>query len=210
MKKFGMVAVMMLAAASWCHAAVIGINDFESYADTFELRSEWSNTANATITLDTTEFHGGSKSMKVAYNNGASPYYTKMEYFLPGIEWGVSGQDWTGTTELSVWYKVTVAKEPLRVVMVDTYGVNVYVQQFSAPLGDWKEAVCDLTAADVNGKMLTADELTRIARIDLVMRAVNYGSGTIFFDDIARTTIPEPATLTLLGLGVIGLLRKRK
>jgi hypothetical protein len=210
MKKYGMIAVMMLAAASWCHAAVIGINDFESYANTLELKAEWTNTANLTISLDTTEHHGGSKSMKFAYNNGASPYYSKSEYRLPGIEWGVSGQDWTGTTALSVWYKVTAAKEPLRIALVDCWGSTVYAQNFSAPLGDWKEAVCDLTAPDVNGHTLTADELTRIARIDLVMRAVNYGSGTIFFDDITRTVVPEPSTMILLGLGSLGLLRKRK
>ncbi len=211
MKKYAMVVGMLLAAASWCHATVIGINDFESYANTLELRAEWANTANVTLSLNTTEFHSGNQSMKYDYNNGASPWYSKAEYFLPGIEWGVSGQDWTGTTELSVWYKVTAAKEPLRFVLVDTYGANVFVKTIGVvPVGDWTEAIVDLTAADSNGKLLSESEIARIARIDIVMGGQYYGAGTIYFDDISRTVVPEPATLAMLGLGALTLIRKRK
>ena len=36
------------------------------------------------------------------------------------------------------------------------------------------------------------------------------GQGSVYFDDMAMEIIPEPATMALLGLGIMGMLRRRK
>ncbi|OHB55683.1 MAG: hypothetical protein A2Y12_12420 [Planctomycetes bacterium GWF2_42_9] len=202
MKRRIVSLMLVLFVTAMCQATVISINDFESYANTIALKSDWSNTANLALTLDTTEFHGGAKSMKFAYNNGASPYYSKSEYALDTVE------DWTGTTSVNFWYKVTVKKEPMAIKLV-VDGANAYQKNFgSVSVGDWTEGVLDLTQPDSYGVTLNAYQISHIGRIDIVFSAVNYGSGTVYFDDFTRT-VPEPATMLILGLGSL-LLRKRK
>jgi hypothetical protein len=119
MKRFMMYLVVVLAAASWCGATIVPINDFESYADSAALQAEWAATANLTRTLDTTDVHGGINSMKYTGSTWNSPWYLKAEYRLPGIVWGTSGQDWNDTTALSMWVKPTASKGNFKIILVD-------------------------------------------------------------------------------------------
>ncbi len=213
-----MYLVVAMAVSSWCGATVVSINDFESYADTAALQAEWTATANLTRTLDTVDFYGGSQSMKYTGSTWNSPWYLKSEYNLPGIVWGTSGQDWTDTTELSMWVKPTASKGNFKIILVDCYGNNLYSKSFGVlPVGSWIELTCDLTAADTLGHVLTADELGRIGRIDFVAKKETAlypnsadGTNTYYIDDITRTVVPEPATMTLLGLGALAFFKRRK
>lgn len=208
MKKLVLCALVLLGMASLCKGATIMIDDFESYPSSLALRAAYPATANVTLTLSTTEYHSGGKSMFYEYNNGAQPLYAKAEH---QVAFTPEQADWTGTTELSIWYKCTVPKEPLQLVLVDAWGINVFVGLIGTPAqGDWTQAVIDLTGPDKNGKYLTAAELQRIGRVDIVFTSKYYGAGKIYFDDLARTVVPEPAAMVLLGLGSLGLLRKRK
>lgn len=217
MKRFMMYLVVVLAAASWCGATIVPINDFESYADSAALQAEWAATANLTRTLDTTDVHGGINSMKYTGSTWNSPWYLKAEYRLPGIVWGTSGQDWNDTTALSMWVKPTASKGNFKIILVDCYGNNLYSKSFGVlPTGSWIELSCDLTAADTLGHVLTKDELGRIGRIDLVAKKETAlypnsqdGTNTYYIDDITRTVIPEPATMSLLGLGALAFFRRR-
>ncbi|HBG27204.1 MAG: hypothetical protein A2Y10_07520 [Planctomycetes bacterium GWF2_41_51] len=194
--------LLVLVVAALSQAEIIQIDNFESYTNTIALKTEWANTANVTLTLDTAEVHGGAKSMKYAYNNGANPWYAKAEYNLNEVE------DWTGTTSVNFWYKVTAKKEPMWIKLV-VDGGNAYQKNFgSVSVGDWTEGVLDLTQPDSYGNTLTAYQISHIGRIDIVFSAVNYGAGTVYFDDFTRT-VPEPATVALLSLGGL-LLRRRK
>lgn len=160
------------------------IDNFESYP--LGSFSTWTPTPNVTLTIVNDVVHSGSKALKYAYNCGASPYYAKSEFRLPGVVWNTSGLDWTGKTQVSFWYKVTVKKEPMSVKLVDCFGSNVYQQSFGTiPVGDWTEGILNLTLPDSYGHTLTAYELAHIGRIDVVFSAVNYGAGTVYFDDIS-------------------------
>lgn len=209
MRRFIGSLLLVVVLAAITQAEIVAINGFEGYASTLALKGEWTNTANLTITLDTTTVHSGVNAMKYAYNDGASPYSAKTEYRLPGIVWGTSGQDWTDTTQVSFWYKVTAKKEQMWFKLVDCFGNNVYEQNFgSVAVGDWTEGILNLTVPDSKGRSLTAYDMQHMGRIDICFPATYYGSGTVYFDDITRV-VPEPATMLILGLGGL-LLRKRK
>jgi hypothetical protein len=193
------VVIMVLAATTMSYATLI--NDFESYANTLALAGEWTKTANMTISLDTTYVHSGSKAMKYVSSNGSSPWYGKSEYRLPGIVWGTSGQDWTGMDTVSLWYKVAGASDGLKVAIVDCYGSNLYVYDAGKMvIGDWKQLNISLAS-------LTPAQLSNVGRIDLVVSSINYGTNTVYFDDI--TVTPEPATMALLGLGGLAMFRRK-
>jgi hypothetical protein len=103
------------------------VEDFESYTDTPSLISNWTPTANVTLTLDTAIAHSGSKSMKYQYNNGASPYYSKVMYWLEGSGIGVN---WSDYDTLTIWFKCTVQKEPMQVNIVNRYGTTVLAASY--------------------------------------------------------------------------------
>jgi hypothetical protein len=169
-----------MVAADWLKDnQVVGlpasVEDFESYGETSGLISEWVPTANVTVRLDTTILHSGSKAMKYQYNNGASPYYSKVMHWLEGSGIGV---DWTGYDTLTVWFKCTSEKEPLQVNVVNCYGATVLSASYGTPnVGDW-------TRWNINLSPIPAGEITQIGRIDIFFTGLNYGPGTVYFDDI--------------------------
>jgi hypothetical protein len=212
MKKCVMLLVV-LAVSGICSATVL--NDFESYATTPDLLAEWTTTANLTLSLNTTEFHDGAKSMKYSGNTWNSPWYTKSEHILDGVVWGVSGQNWTGMTTFSMWVKPTASYGCFKVSLVDCYGNNAYLMNWGRlATGSWIELTWDLTGLDAYGGTLTAGELATMGRIDIVSKketafdsASADGTNTYYVDGI--TVVPEPATIAVLSLGGL-LLRRRK
>lgn len=203
--KHSMIILMALSmCVGLCNATVTVVQDYESYANTLELRAAHTFTANATLSLETITVHSGSKAMKVDFNNGASPYYSQAKYAFPSTV----PEDWNGFSELSVWYNVenNAGSAPLKIAIVDIWGGNMYVYTVGVPQAGqgWQEAVIDLHA------VLIPDQLNHVGRVDLTMSAGYNGKGTFYFDDITLTPIPEPATLVLLGAGGLLLRRRRK
>jgi hypothetical protein len=152
------------------------IEDFESYSDSASLTAKWVPTANVTLTLDASEFHSGGKSMKYQYNNANSPWYSRALHWVVGNGIGV---DWSAYDTLTVWFKCTVAKEPLQVNIVNKYGTNVLNVPYGTPsVGGWTRWDIDLTP-------IAASEKTQIGRVDIFFTANYYGAGTAYFDDIS-------------------------
>lgn len=158
------------------------VENYESYADSPELRAAYSTTANVTLSLETAAVHGGSKSMKFAFNNGADPYYSITRYTVPGAVMNVQGVDWNGYGSLSVWYNVESNGGDLLKIKINNYwGGELYTANFgNVQAGQgWQEAVIDLHAN------LTPEQLQQVGRVDLMMLAGSYASGVVYFDDIA-------------------------
>jgi hypothetical protein len=163
------------------------IENFEGYTNSADFIAFWVPTANLQLSLDTAVKHSGSKSMKFSYNNGLSPWFSKAEHWISGN--GV-GLDWSGYDTLSIWFKCTVAKEPMQVNVVNKYGSNVLAAVYGTPqVGDWKQWKIDL-------RSIPAVELTQIGRVDIFFTANYYGAGTAYFDDI---TILKDSLLSCQG-----------
>ena len=79
MKKLVLCALVLLGMASLCKGDTIMIDNYESYANTLALRAAYPSTANVTLTLSTTEYHSGGKSMFYEYDNGKDPWFAKAE-----------------------------------------------------------------------------------------------------------------------------------
>ncbi len=161
----------------------VSADDFELYTSSLDLRSNWSDTTpNVTVSIDTTTVRSGNQSMKYAFNNGASPGWSKAGYFLPGVVWNASGVDWSDYSTLSVWYNVeSNGGDDLKIKVVDCWGVGLYTEDFGrVPAGlGWQEATIRLA------ENLTPQQLQHVGRVDIMMLAGNRSSGEIYFDDIS-------------------------
>jgi hypothetical protein len=166
------------------------IDNYESYADTQALRSAYSDTtANVTLTLETGTVRSGSKSMKFAFNNGASPWYSIARHPVPDM-------DWNEYSHLSVWYNVqSNGGDLLKIKIVNKGGGELYTKDFGyvAAGQGWQEAAIDLHAN------LTPEQLRQVGRVDLMMLAGTYASGVVYFDDITLSNENSLCTELLSG-----------
>ncbi len=153
------------------------VENFEGYLDTSHLLTDLiGTTANETPTLNTTGGHNGGQCLQATYNTWNSPWWsgTQLEFG------GANGQDWTGMTTLTVWYKVVTAASRLEVDVYDVWGGSLGGQWFATtgatPAGDWVQW-------DMNLSGLTGN-VNHVGRIQFAQVYPNYGSGVVLYDDI--------------------------
>ena len=204
MKKFvskfvwSMVVVLGLTSVTYA----LQVSDFEGYVDTPDLLTDLvGTTPNETPTLSM-DGHNGGQALQAAYNTWASPWWSGTQLVFGGA----NGQDWTDMKTLTVWYKVTKAASRVECDVYTCWGTGFSNGQWFAtpgvtPVGDWVK--WDI---DVSG--LTGGYRNHVGRIQFAQVVPNNGGGTVLYDDIS--VIPEPATLALLGLGGLTMLRRKR
>lgn len=163
------------------------IDNFEMYADANDLPQYVApGTANCTLALDDVEVLNGNHAMKIAYNNGKDPWWTKV-MFTKNIKH--LGYNWNalGYNSLTLNFKVTDPEGYLKIILFDKGGTNrasyIYNGGARVPAGDWTRWDIDLRSVLATNP--TA--LDEVARVDIYLLPLNdgygYGTGVMYVDD---------------------------
>ena len=218
MKKYLMLVLMGIGVTN---AAVVILDDFESYADDAALQSVWVMNMGSDIVDETVENVLNGQCMLIASEQG-SPMYTQTKFSLPGVNVGVSGVNltypgYTGITmtfaipskTASGWEYLDGSGGDVFLSMYDTWGQKVFSASYPGdvtPSGTgWPNGIVwDL---DFDTYTVAGMNLENVYQITVGYNNGWYQNGGMFVDDIGFI-IPEPATMALLAVG--GLLLRRK
>jgi hypothetical protein len=193
--------MIVAASATLVQSAhALNVEDFESYANTAALEAKWQDTVGSPVqTLDTTEFHGGANSMKLAYNCGPTPFENQLTYSF------ASNQDWSAFNQLNIWIRSVdgaTSLENLTFQLKDEFGGTLGGAVIDTQIGNaWTEWSIDLSGfSGLSGvRKMSFD----VSAFDVVN---GYGAGTLYIDDISVVApIPEPGTMSLMLLGGLGM-----
>ncbi len=161
--------------------------------------------ANSVVERTTTDTHSGSYAMRLSYANpssGAVGSTTELRQIVTGITPGENydvsfylkrvGALGTGTV-INADIQFRTGTTVKSTVPLSTSGLNETWQLFS---------FTDLVAPD------DVDNIRFSIRV--VGGAVSNAAATLLIDDVSFSQVPEPATLSLVGLGILGLVRRRR
>ncbi|MBN2211752.1 MAG: PEP-CTERM sorting domain-containing protein [Sedimentisphaerales bacterium] len=216
-----LAGLLCLALVGTASAAVIVIDDFESYADDAALQAAWVVHPGGEPILESLETVNGSTAMLIDTNQ-SSIYWSQTKLSLPGAVPDVHGVNfvYAGHDALSVDVKVPANQEAPWVYLGGTGGL-VYLSLFDC----WGQQVlyADIPNYDsqttANGTNITWEipfatatlpgmNLENVATIAVGYKYMYRGRGGLFIDNVAL--VPEPATMSLLVLGGVALLRRRR
>jgi len=153
------------------------IQNFEGFADSAALNAAITYpTANATVTLGTSDGVNGSKGLIFQGNNGVSPWYSS--FTLPVTSFSLAG-----VHSVTVGTKfISGSTENIIIQLIDSYG-NVINQ--GPAISTWSIPRTSFT----NYTITITNRSSPVAGIRIAYGAVNYGTTTVAFDNISITML---------------------
>ncbi|MEM9084161.1 MAG: hypothetical protein AAGB34_11240 [Planctomycetota bacterium] len=178
------------------------VEDFESYTDDTDLNNSWmvtstsNGTPNSTNALISTS---SGQSLRLNYANGSAPFFSQTAFEFASL------QDLSRYATITVNYQPFFdgppfgnSREGVSVALFNSSDrrVAIVAAQFGTQSPDFEYAplVLDLTGQ-------SPFRLQEISRIALSIEAVDFGAGTVLFDDITASLNPSFADVD--GNGVI-------
>lgn len=226
MKEKICIIVVVLAFASFTNAVdTLVVDNFESYADSAALTGAWVPNASSNITSETLVNALSGKCMLIQ-NNSNSPYFAQTKLALPGAVWNDHGVNLTypGYTDIQMTFAIPPSTPGQNLPwgdmggtggrvflsMYDCYGIKVLGATYTSgatPSGTgWSSGITwNIPFATYK---VAGQNLENVYQITVGYDSTYNGTGALLVDNV--TLIPEPATLTMLALGAIGLLRRQK
>ncbi|MHC4396112.1 MAG: glycoside hydrolase family 113, partial [Planctomycetota bacterium] len=166
----------------------MAIDRFENYdhAESAAISDNWSLiNGTATMTLETTEVHGGDSSMKVSYDTTSS--LCKIQRAL------AEASDWSGDySHITLWFKGDTNRtgEDLTLKVIGPTGlIGDAVYAGGAGMADWTRWEIDLNS-DLTGG---TGDLTSVKSIRFHLPSGG-GSGTLYLDEIIRLPLKAVPT----------------
>jgi hypothetical protein len=228
MKEKICIFVMVLALASFANAvAPMVVDNFESYADSTALNAVWQKNMSSAISSETLETYAGvmnNSKFMLLQTNGGGAGFMQTKLTLPGAVWNDHGVNLTypGFTGIQLLIAVPVngsgpfgglggAGGNAFLSMYDCWGQKVLGAVYPGTLptpggtGMPNGALFDIPFAT---KTVAGMNLENVYQITIGFEGTYYGTGALLIDNV--TLVPEPATMALLGLGGLALLRKPK
>jgi hypothetical protein len=226
MKQKICIIVMVLALASFANAVTMVIDSFQSYVDSTALKAAWVPNAGSAISSETLENMMDGKSMLLQTAGGGAGFMqTKLT--LPGAVWNDHGVNLTypGFTGIDMkfmipantpgsnlpWGNMGGAGGNVFLSMFDCWGQNVFKAVYPGtqptPGGTgWPNG--KIFSMPFSTYTVSGMNLENVYQITVGFESTYWGTGALFIDNVVLT--PEPATMALLGLGGLALLRRRK
>lgn len=208
MKKLFFMFLAILATAGSVNADLV-IDDFESYADDAALQAAWPIGGYIYSSSLENQLNGQCMFLETDAN---SPYWEgSAAHQLPGTVPSSYGLNFSGYDTMKMTFAVPpeAADVKIRLSLYDcwnTLAMQATYYNYLIPAGTgWPDGIVwqiDLASYTVSGMNL---ENIQTVRLDL-LEAWD-GDSAVYIDDIILT--PEPATIVLLGLGSIALIRKK-
>lgn len=230
------VAAMGIGAALPAMAATITIEDFENYTQTEAtanpaspgLKDAWKFHAGnpggkgspvsptSDISLLSTGGVDGSQAMQIQYDNRWGQYDGGIEYTqVRTLNLGT--MDLTGFDTGSLWFTWIGSKNGASLVvrLTDVNFQSISYTFYTSPHGNgvvnpnpdvtaYTEGTITLTnAANLNFDLSQVTEF-------MIAISGNGGTGQVNIDNISLHQVPEPASMSLLGLGGLALLARRR
>lgn len=192
------LAAVFVAAAAAVQANLIEDGDFEDTG-----RAAWGGwDGSMTVDYDSTaEAHGGLEALVMTWTASVPEWDSAVASQVVPV---TPGEEWLAEAYVKITVPLNNAYAYLETIFKDAGDAEVGKQQSA-----WLSGAGDWTRITTSG-IVSNNAASATVQLVALPWAGGSSSGTVYWDDVWASTIPEPATCVMLGIGLAGILAVRR